>query len=176
MISSNAPVKFASFVKRAAAFAVDAAIAVAVYGLLIYLVNRLLALPVEYTPFLERGLSLTISPYVREHFAELVALYSLLKLAVLFPYFAVLESSPLQATVGKWLLGIKVTDLTGKRISFARAAARFFAKILSGQFLLIGYFIAAFTEKSQALHDLLAATLVVNGTSMALRSEAKLNP
>ncbi len=76
-------------------------------------------------------------------------------------YFAVMESSRKQATFGKQLLGIKVTDLQGERITFARASGRFFGKILSSLTLLIGYIMAAFTERHQALHDMLAGTVVV---------------
>ncbi|HYB62003.1 MAG TPA: RDD family protein [Methylomirabilota bacterium] len=76
-------------------------------------------------------------------------------------YFALLESSAKQATLGKMALGVVVTDLNGKRISFARALARTFAKIVSGLPLNIGYLIAGFTEKKQALHDKMASTLVM---------------
>jgi uncharacterized RDD family membrane protein YckC len=58
-------------------------------------------------------------------------------------------------------LGIRVTDLDGGRISFGRATGRYFGKILSGLILGIGFLMAAFTERKQALHDLLAGTLVV---------------
>lgn len=166
MNEQNINFGFAAFWKRAVAFALDVAIVVALYSLLIYAVNNLLALPVEYSPLLERGLSLQMSPYVEEHFVEIALLYSLSKFAVLFPYFTLLESSRRQATFGKLLLGIKVVDLSGRRISFARATGRFFAKILSGQVLLIGYFLAAFTERKQALHDLLAGTLVLGNESV----------
>jgi len=76
-------------------------------------------------------------------------------------YFAFCESSSWQATLGKKALGLEVTDLDGNRISFARASGRFFGKIISGATLLIGYIIAGFTEKKQALHDLMAGTLVI---------------
>jgi len=76
-------------------------------------------------------------------------------------YSALFESSHAQATPGKMLLGIKVTDLNGGRISFARATGRHFGHFLSGVFCLIGYFMAIFTEKKQALHDILAGCLVV---------------
>ena len=161
MNEHSANLKFPVFWKRALAFAIDAGIVVALYSLLIFVLNSLLSLPIEYSPILERGLSLKITPYVEEHFIGLVLLYIISKLAIIFPYFVLLESSVLQATVGKFLFGIKVVDLNGKRISFARATTRFFAKILSGQILLIGYFMAAFTERKQALHDLLAGTLVI---------------
>jgi uncharacterized RDD family membrane protein YckC len=77
-------------------------------------------------------------------------------------YNALMESSAKQATLGKMALGIVVVDLGGKRISFARATGRFFSKFLISSILLIGYILAAFTEKKQALHDLIAGTLVVN--------------
>jgi uncharacterized RDD family membrane protein YckC len=75
-------------------------------------------------------------------------------------YEASMESSSRQATVGKMALGLKVTDLEGKRISFARASGRHFAKYISGMILLIGYIMAGFTERKQALHDMIAGTLV----------------
>ena len=71
------------------------------------------------------------------------------------------ESSVYQATLGKMMLGLRVTDLHGKRISIGRAVGRYFAKILSAVILCIGFIMAAFTQKKQALHDLIAGTLVV---------------
>ncbi|HEX7007505.1 MAG TPA: RDD family protein [Alphaproteobacteria bacterium] len=91
--------------------------------------------------------------------AQLV--YQLFGIIVSWLYFALLESSPKQATLGKMALGIKVTDLDGNRISFGRATGRFFAKFISGVILLIGYIMAAFTARKQALHDIIAGTLVV---------------
>jgi uncharacterized RDD family membrane protein YckC len=75
-------------------------------------------------------------------------------------YGAGLESSTRQATLGKMALGLKVTDLTGRRISFARASGRHFAKIISGMTLYVGYIMAGFTDRHQALHDIIAGTLV----------------
>jgi uncharacterized RDD family membrane protein YckC len=76
-------------------------------------------------------------------------------------YEAWMTSSDRQATVGKIAVGLKVTDLYGQRISFARATGRHFAKILSAMILMIGFIMVAFTERKQGLHDLLAGTLVV---------------
>ena len=76
-------------------------------------------------------------------------------------YFALQESSEKQATVGKRALSIRVTDLNGKRLSFGHATGRHFGKIISGMICGIGYFMAGFTEKKQALHDSMAGTLVV---------------
>ncbi len=76
-------------------------------------------------------------------------------------YYSLLESSAWQATLGKRALGLMVTDLHGGRISFGRATVRYFAKILSGFTLSIGYVMAGFTERKQALHDMIANCLVV---------------
>ncbi|HLE33290.1 MAG TPA: RDD family protein [Bacteroidota bacterium] len=77
-------------------------------------------------------------------------------------YFALMESSAKQGTLGKMALSIIVTDANGNRISFGRATGRYFGKIISGAILCIGYIMAGFTEKKQALHDMIAGCLVVN--------------
>lgn len=77
-------------------------------------------------------------------------------------YFAYLESGEKQGTWGKQMLGLYVTDLAGNRVTFARASGRFFAKIISGLIPLgIGYIMAGFTERKQALHDMIASCLVL---------------
>lgn len=76
-------------------------------------------------------------------------------------YYAILESSEYQATLGKKLLGLQVTDEFGGRISFGRATGRYFSKLISSLILGIGYVMAAFTDRKQALHDKLASTLVI---------------
>jgi uncharacterized RDD family membrane protein YckC len=78
-----------------------------------------------------------------------------------FVYYAVMESSEYQATVGKIALGIQVTDMNGNRVTFGRALGRNLAKIISALILYIGFIMAAFTARKQALHDIIANTLVV---------------
>lgn len=78
-------------------------------------------------------------------------------------YFALCESSAWQGTLGKLALGIRVTDLQGKRISFPRALGRYFAKILSAIILGIGFLMVAWTQRKQGLHDMICDTLVLNG-------------
>jgi uncharacterized RDD family membrane protein YckC len=85
----------------------------------------------------------------------------LLALMLGWIYYASMESSSWQATLGKKVLGLKVTDLSGNRITFARASGRFFGKILSGMILGIGFLMAGFTARKQALHDILAGCLVL---------------
>ena len=88
---------------------------------------------------------------------------SLVSTVVGWLYYAGMESSARQATLGKMAMGLAVTDLSGDRVSFLRATGRYFAKILSALILLIGFIMVAFTEKKQGLHDMLAGTLVVKG-------------
>lgn len=76
-------------------------------------------------------------------------------------YFALFESSAWQATLGKKALGLEVTDLGAGRIGFARATGRYFGKYISTIILFIGFMMAGFTEKKQALHDMMAGTLVI---------------
>ena len=76
-------------------------------------------------------------------------------------YFTFFESSRLQATPGKMLLGIIVTDLQGQRVTFMRALGRNLGKIISHAILNIGFIMAGFTARKQALHDILADCLVV---------------
>ena len=81
-------------------------------------------------------------------------------------YHALMESSEWQATVGKKVLGLVVTDMAGQRVSFWRATARHFAKIITNMVpTFIGYIMAGFTEKKQALHDMLAGCLVLRRNS-----------
>jgi uncharacterized RDD family membrane protein YckC len=76
-------------------------------------------------------------------------------------YCATMESQK-QATLGKMALGIKVTDTNGNKISFARASARHFAKILSIIPIGFGFFMVAFTDKKQGLHDIITKCIIVN--------------
>lgn len=80
---------------------------------------------------------------------------------VMWLYYAFLHSSGRQATLGMMAMGLKLTDLEGHRITFARASARYFAHIVTNLTFGIGYVCAAFTSRKQALHDLIVGTLVV---------------
>ncbi len=75
-------------------------------------------------------------------------------------YFSLMECT-WQATLGKMCLGLKVTDLDGNRLTFLRALGRNAGKILSSLILFVGFMLAAWTKKKQALHDMMAGTLVV---------------
>jgi len=88
-------------------------------------------------------------------------------------YFGLCESSAWQGTVGKLALGIRVTDMDGKRISFMRATGRYFGKIVSAFILCIGFLMVAWTQRKQGLHDLLAQTLVLNGRAKDVATNAR---
>ncbi|MCL2310674.1 MAG: RDD family protein [Proteobacteria bacterium] len=85
----------------------------------------------------------------------------LLSIVLSLLYFTLCESSRWQATIGKLVIGLKVTDTSGNRLSFLRALGRYAAHFVTNLTLLIGYVINVFTARQQALHDLIAGTLVV---------------
>jgi uncharacterized RDD family membrane protein YckC len=95
-------------------------------------------------------------------FGFLAAIY-LMYFVIVFGYFAVMESSTRQATLGKMAVGIKVGDERGQRISTMNALGRNLGKILSQMILYIGYIMVAFDARKQGLHDKLAGTVVYYG-------------
>lgn len=109
------------------------------------------------------GVALPDQPTLDQLIAFLPAscLVNVITLVIGWFYFALMECSANQGTLGKMALGIKVTDMAGQRITFGRASGRYFGKLLSGLILYVGYMMAGWTEKKQALHDILANTLVV---------------
>jgi uncharacterized RDD family membrane protein YckC len=80
---------------------------------------------------------------------------------ILWLYYALLESGKHQATIGKRIIGMKVTDMEGRRVGFWRCFGRQLGKMVSKATLGIGFLVAAFTPKKQALHDLFSRCLVV---------------
>lgn len=85
---------------------------------------------------------------------------AILGLVVNWLYYALMESSAKQATLGKLALGLVVTDMQRERISFGRASGRYFGMIVSGLILGIGFLMCAWTERKQCLHDSMAGCLV----------------
>jgi uncharacterized RDD family membrane protein YckC len=76
-------------------------------------------------------------------------------------YNAKMNSSVRQATFGKEFMRLKVTGMGGERIGFGQASGRYFAKFLSTFALMIGFLVVPFTRRKQALHDIVAGTLVL---------------
>jgi uncharacterized RDD family membrane protein YckC len=93
-----------------------------------------------------------------------LGLFTVVSLAFLggWLYHAKMESSSWQATLGKKALNLRVTDLYGARVSFARASGRHFTKLITGLIPLgVGFMLAGLTERRQALHDMIASCLVL---------------
>lgn len=152
-ITARKPVAYAGFWLRLAAYLIDSILLGIAVGIFIFM------------PLLGQSGADGMSP---ESFWALYMDTSrqgiarrLLVVMAAWLYWALLESSALQATPGKRMLGLVVTDLQGRRISFARASGRFFGKAISGFLLMAGYIMAGFTQKKQALHDMLASCLVL---------------
>ena len=89
-------------------------------------------------------------------------IFALIGVLLTWLYFSLMESSNKQGTLGKMLIGIIVTDEQGRKVTFARATGRHFSKIISGILLMIGYLMAGWTKRKQALHDIIAKTLVIS--------------
>jgi len=105
-----------------------------------------------------------LNNYILSYISDGSILRILVPNMIWWVYTAGLTYSSLQATLGKKILGLKVVDLNGNRISFGKATGRFLASILSGLILGIGYLMVAFNPKKQGLHDQIAGTYVVKNT------------
>ena len=136
-------VVYSGFWKRLAAFLIDSVIV----GLVILIISATMGFSVGIGGVGGAG-------------ARVLGL--LIAVAAPWLYWAGMESSKHQATIGKMALGMAVTDQFNNRLSFLRASARYSGKLLSSMTLLIGFIMAGFTQRKQALHDMLAGSLVVN--------------
>lgn len=87
--------------------------------------------------------------------------YSIFSLLLDVIYYAGMQSSSKQATIGKMAFDLKVVRTDGSRITFLRGVGRYFSKIISAIILMIGYIMAAFDSRKQALHDKIADTMVI---------------
>jgi len=161
----SATLPYAGFWERVAAYLIDGLILaipfwlvvvafIFMFGGLGIMIHRI---PVDSHRMDPREALALLAPFFMAFF-----LGWLVFLILVWLYFAGMESSARQATFGKSVMSLRVTNYEGQRISFGHATGRFFAKIVSGMIpFAIGYIMAAFTEKKQALHDLIAGTLVL---------------
>ena len=143
-------VVYAGFWLRFAAYVIDQIILSIVTVIIVFILGFVMGLF-----FAAIGMD---TPTIRTISAALGYFFGVI---VAWIYYAVSESSPDRATPGKRVIGIIVTDLDGNRISFGRASGRYWGKMLSSIILMIGFLMAGFTEKKQALHDILANCLVL---------------
>lgn len=89
---------------------------------------------------------------------------TLVNFVVYLLYFSLMQSSSVQATLGKMAVGVKVVDTNGEQISLPKGIGRYFSKVISGIILFIGYIMAGFDSKKQALHDKITGTYVIYET------------
>ncbi len=147
---------YANFWKRSAAYLIDSLI----YGGLGAIINNVLSVFI--------GLALGVSTKGKEPDLGTMFLMFVITMAIQFviwaAYYAWPESSSWQATIGKKILGLKVTDTNGQRISFGRSLWRNFAMIFSAIILGIGYLMPLWTQKKQCLHDMMSDCLVIDTT------------
>ncbi len=119
-------------------------------------------------------LKFTLDAFQMRAEAGLTFIYFLVSIITPWLYYALFEAGKWQATPGKRLLGVFVTDLNSKKITFGRASARYFSKFISSLILGIGYIIAGLTQNKQALHDMIASTLVYRGKPEGSQDQAQL--
>lgn len=131
-VSESQTPPYAGFWRRAGAYLID-------YMLVVFAAGMIGAL---------------LAPVIR-------GLTPLLVIVSVWLYYALMESSESQATLGKKAVGIKVTDLEGNQVSFARATGRLVGHLVSGIIFSFGFAMAVFTSRRQTLHDMMAGTLVV---------------
>ncbi|KFL37508.1 RDD family protein [Arenimonas donghaensis] len=140
----------AGFIRRLGAYLIDSMLLGSIFYV-VFLIG-MVALAIVATNNLENEETFLVGMVV------VYLIYPVMSLA----YYAGMESSKLQATVGKLALGIKVVDRQGRRLGFGRAAGRWAGSIVSYLILYIGFFMAGWTRRKQALHDLMAGTFVVD--------------
>jgi len=150
---------YASFSRRALARFIDLCVVLAPCGIL-YFVNRFLGFPVRYTSLFNWAWPESATMFMSADFPGVFLTFAAIKLCIAFPYFALMESSRRQGTIGKQVVKIKVTDLEGNRISFGRATGRYFLKMVSSFEFMLGYLIS-FSDQRQTWHDYISKTLVV---------------
>jgi len=150
--------EYSGFFRRFTAWCVDAPVRFAIGLALVYLPMRLLVFgQAKRYGSTDPSYLWGVMPLADR--TTVFVLWLLAAVIIPWLYTALQECSTPQATFGKTLLGVKVTDLEGRRISFGRASGRFFARLIPT--FGIGYGIALFTRRKQALHDLVAGCVVV---------------
>ena len=160
------PTRYASLLKRFAALIVDMIVVLLLIGALEAALGAIW-MPLDFIGSLTRWIGLRhafdsmifhMPGFLRGEpsdvpFPLMLAVYAL--------YHAAFEAGPRQATPGKMLFGIFVTDCNGRRISWRRGLGRGFGRIVSIVVCFLGLFIALLAPRNQTLHDMMASTLVL---------------
>lgn len=153
--TATQPLGYAGFWLRFVAWIID--------FIVLWIISTLITFPIVAASGL-RNMIFNHPPQSPEELFAFMGMFSkiiILGIVIKWLYYALLESSAWQATIGKKTLGLEVTDMSGRRISFARATGRYFGKIISAIIIFIGFIMAGFTAQKQALHDMMAGCLVM---------------
>jgi len=145
---------YASGLRRLAAFIIDGMLVSFILGIII----SVFGWPFDWS-YDWRFNGTDGSPWWHIHHLHLAS--NSLQELIFIVYYSIMESSKYQATLGKIVMGIKVVDQYGQRISLPKAILRNLSKILSALLLGIGYIMIIFDERKQGLHDKIADTFVV---------------
>ncbi|WP_187264263.1 RDD family protein [Pontibacter beigongshangensis] len=108
---------------------------------------------------------------------------SILKSVFLNPYFLVmhwlyytlLEASPRQATIGKFVLGLQVSDLRGKKMNLLKSNYRYIVKLLLSAPLFLGFLLVINKRRKQTLYDFIARTVVTTSQTSGKSTNTTLN-
>jgi uncharacterized RDD family membrane protein YckC len=158
--------EFGGFWIRVAAYFIDSIIMLVLIGVLYFALTAVGLIDFAALSALADESSMQpgaeLDPAVAMQAIGQVGIFYLGIFLVAWLYDALLTSSPMQATPGKMVLGLRVTTADGEPIGFGRATGRFFGKIISGMICNVGYLMVAFTSRKQGLHDMIANTVVVH--------------
>lgn len=150
---------YASFTRRTLARFIDLGVVLAPCAAF-YLVNRLLGFPLRYTSLFNFVWPESPTMFMNTDFPGVFLTFVAIKIFIAHPYFAMMESSHWQGTLGKLTMQIKVTDIDGRGISFGRATGRYFLKTMSATLLMTGYLVS-FSDRRQTWHDYMSKTMVI---------------
>lgn len=157
-VSQVGPVVYAGFWLRFVAYLIDAGLTLVVFGVITAILLAIVGLGIFRNMAEGNG----SNPAFPAAILGIIWFFVIVVTVASWLYFALMESSQTQGTLGKMAMSLAVTDVQGRPVTFGRASGRFFGKIVTGMIpFAIGYIMAGFTEKKQALHDMIASCLVV---------------
>ncbi|MBF0291917.1 MAG: RDD family protein [Nitrospinae bacterium] len=137
-------VRYASFSKRLFAYLLD---------------NLLIAAFITFVTAATLGDAMTLLEDYDKLFFVAEMIYGLHSFAFI-GYFTITTGSS-GMTAGKYLMGVRVACDNGGQLGYSRAFVRSLSYFVSGFFLYIGFLLALFSKKKQALHDMISGTVVL---------------
>ena len=165
-ISETPEFSYATFWVRLATFVVDNFILGIIISILRFILINMLSLDLRWENFLSDDEEIILTPFFSMSFLIFIGL----QLIAFWLYYAFTESR-LGASPGKLIFQLRVTSSDGRNINFKKASGHAFARILAFLPFLTGYLMAAFTDKTQALHDLLAGCIVIPAREVITEKE-----